>query len=498
MMRTFNSPALTLAKIAESCNAEISIGKDDLAEIVITGATHSDSDVMPGDLFVAIPGAKRHGAEFSENAKNRGAVAVLTDPAGAKLVKDLPVLIVDNPRLVAGRVCALLYSEPMRDLNCIAITGTNGKTTVTTLLHQIFSAAHRECGLIGTVETRIGDEVIASVRTTPEATDLQALAAVMRERHMRHLVVEASSHALQLHRLEGAHFAIAGFTNLTQDHLDVHGDMESYFAAKAALFNFAMAELACINIDDPYGARLAASTELPVVSISRANPKAVWHYTQIDSEARGVQLKIRGAGGILIETTTTLRGGYNFDNLLMAIAIAVESGVDPIDIAAVVPKISGAVGRLEEVSVGQNFNAFVDYAHTPDAVTNVLKSIREFTSGKVVAVLGCGGDRDASKRPLMGKALIENSDIAIFTSDNPRSEDPAEVLREMVGGLSVSDPSQIISDRSSAITYAVSKAEFGDTVIILGKGHELGQEIKGKVFEFDDRLILAQAIEAKG
>ena len=496
-MRTFNSPALTLAKIAESCNAEISIGKDDLAEIVITGATHSDSDVMPGDLFVAIPGAKRHGAEFSESAKNRGAVAVLTDPAGAKLVKDLPVLIVDNPRLVAGRVCALLYSEPMRDLNCIAITGTNGKTTVTTLLQQIFSAAHRECGLIGTVETRIGDEVIASVRTTPEATDMQVLAAVMRERHMRHLVVEASSHALQLHRLEGAHFAIAGFTNLTQDHLDFHGDMESYFAAKAALFNFAMAELACINIDDPYGARLAASTELPVVSISRANPKAVWHYTQIDSAARGVQLKIRGAGGILIETTTTLRGGYNFDNLLMAIAIAVESGVDPIDIAAIVQKISGAVGRLEEVSVGQNFNAFVDYAHTPDAVSNVLKSIREFTSGKVIAVLGCGGDRDASKRPLMGKALIENSDIAIFTSDNPRSEDPAEVLREMVGGLSVSDPSQIISDRSSAITYAVSKAEFGDTVIILGKGHELGQEIKGKVFEFDDRLILAQAIEAK-
>jgi UDP-N-acetylmuramoyl-L-alanyl-D-glutamate--2,6-diaminopimelate ligase len=497
MMRTFDSPALTLAKIAESCNAESSKSKDDLAKIVITGATHSDSDVMPGDLFVAIPGAKRHGAEFSESAKNRGAVAVLTDPAGAKLVKDLPVLIVDNPRLVAGRVCALLYSEPMRDLNCIAITGTNGKTTVTTLLHQIFSAAHRECGLIGTVETRIGDEVIASVRTTPEATDMQALAAVMRERHMRHLVVEASSHALQLHRLEGAHFAIAGFTNLTQDHLDFHGDMESYFAAKAALFNFAMAELACINIDDPYGARLAASTELPVVSISRANPKAVWHYTQIDSAARGVQLKIRGTGGILIETTTTLRGGYNFDNLLMAIAIAVESGVDPIDIAAIVPKISGAVGRLEEVSVRQNFNAFVDYAHTPDAVTNVLKSIREFTSGKVIAVLGCGGDRDASKRPLMGKALIENTDIAIFTSDNPRSEDPAEVLREMVGGLSVSDPSQIISDRSSAITYAVSKAEFGDTVIILGKGHELGQEIKGKVFEFDDRLILAQAIEAK-
>ena len=496
-MRPFNAPALTLAKIAESCNAESSTGSDLLAEIVINGATHSDGEVMPGDLFVAIPGAKRHGAQFAESAKKRGAVAVLTDPSGAKLIKDLPVLVVHNPRLVAGRVSALLYSEPMRDLNCIAITGTNGKTTVTTLLHQIFSAAHRECGLVGTVETRIGNEVIASKRTTPEATDLQALAAAMRERHMRHLVIEASSHALQLNRLEGAHFAIAGFTNLTQDHLDFHGDMDSYFAAKAALFNFALAELACINIDDPYGARLAASTELPVLSISRSNPKAVWHYTQIDSQAKRVQLKIRGSGGILIETTTTLRGGYNFDNLLMAIAIAVESGVDPIDIAAIVPKISGAAGRLEEVSVGQNFNAFVDYAHTPDAVSNVLKSIREFTSGKVIAVLGCGGDRDASKRPLMGKALIESADIAIFTSDNPRSEDPSEILREMVVGLTLSDPSQTISDRASAIAHAVSIAEPGDTVAILGKGHELGQEIKGKLFEFDDRLVLAQAIEAK-
>lgn len=496
-MRPFNSPALSLAKIAESCNAESSIGKGALAEIVINGATHSDSDVMPGDLFVAIPGAKHHGAEFSEGARKRGAVAVLTDQSGAKLVKNLPVLVVENPRIVAGRVSALLYSEPMRDLNCIAITGTNGKTTVTTLLYQIFSAAHRECGLIGTVETRIGNEVIASIRTTPEATDLQALSAVMRERHLRHLVVEASSHALQLHRLEGAHFAIAGFTNLTQDHLDFHGDMESYYAAKAALFNFTMADLACINIDDAFGARLAASTELPVVSLSRGNPKANWHYIEIDSETKRVQMKIRGSGGILIETSTTLRGGYNYDNLLMAIAIAVESGIDPVDIAAIVPKITGAAGRLEEVSVGQNFNAFVDYAHTPDAVSNVLKSIHEFTSGKVIAVLGCGGDRDASKRPLMGKALMESADIAIFTSDNPRSEDPTEILRQMVGGISVKNQSQVINDRAKAIAYAVSMAEPGDTVAILGKGHELGQEIKGEVFEFDDRLVLAQTIEAK-
>jgi UDP-N-acetylmuramoyl-L-alanyl-D-glutamate--2,6-diaminopimelate ligase len=497
MMRPFSAPAVTLAKIAQSCNADSSIDQAELASLTISGVTHNDGDVLPGDLFIAIPGAKRHGAEFADSAKKRGAIAVLTDPAGAELIKGLPILVVADPRMIAGQIAALLYSAPMRDLNCIAITGTNGKTTVTTLLHQIFQAARRECGLIGTVETRIGSEILGSIRTTPEATDLQALAAVMRERHMRHLVIEASSHALQLHRLEGSYFAIAGFTNLTQDHLDFHGDMESYFAAKSALFNFAMTDLACINIDDPYGARLAASTEIPVISLARTNPKATWHYIEIDTSSKRVQLKVRGSGGILIETTTSLRGGYNFDNLLMAIAIAVESGVDPIDIAAIVPKISGAAGRLEEVSVGQNFSAFVDYAHTPDAVSNVLKSIREFTSGKVIAVLGCGGDRDASKRPLMGKSLIENADIAIFTSDNPRSEDPTTILEAMVYGVNVDQPSQVVIDRASAIAYAVSIAAAGDTVAVLGKGHELGQEIKGQTFDFDDRLVLAQAIEAK-
>ncbi len=500
-MRPFNSPAVTLSKIAQTCSATSTTSEKDLAEINVTGATHSDGQVQPGDLFIAMPGANRHGAEFVISAKKNGAVAALTDAAGANQISELvpgfPVLVVTNPRLIAGRIAALIYSEPMRDLNCIGITGTNGKTTVTTLLHQIFEAAHRDCGLIGTVETRIGNEAIASQRTTPEATDLQSLAAVMRERHMRHLVLEASSHALALHRLEGAHFAIVGFTNLTQDHLDFHGDMESYFAAKAALFNFAIADLACINIDDPYGVRLSESTELPVITLSRTNRKATWHFIEIDTSAKRVQLKVRGSGGILIETTTTLRGGYNFDNLLMAIAIAVESGVDPIDIAAIVPHISGAAGRMEEVVVGQNFSAFVDYAHTPDAVSNVLSSIREFSSGKVIAVLGCGGDRDSSKRPLMGKALSAGADIAIFTSDNPRSEDPEVILQAMTNGLKIADPSKVITDRAAAIAYAVSIANSGDSVAVLGKGHELGQAIKGKTLDFDDRLVLAQAIEAK-
>ena len=493
-MRPFSQSTLKLTKVAGAVSATCELSEAELSKIVISGLTHNDSQVEPGDLFIAIPGANRHGAEFAMSAVSKGAVAILTDSAGAAYVKGIPVLVVADPRRVAGNIAALLYNEPMRDLASIGITGTNGKTTVSTLIYQIFEAAGRDSGLIGTIETRIGKDAIDSSRTTPEATDLQALSAVMRERHMRHLVMEVSSHAMVLHRMQGAHFAFVGFTNLTQDHLDFHGDIESYFAAKAKLFTYEFADQAVINIDTEYGARLADKTELPVISLSRLNPQATWHFADIDTSGKQVHFKIRGSGGMLIESSTKLRGGYNLDNLLMAIAIAVESGVDPVDIAAAVPALSGAAGRLEEVSVGQSYSAFVDYAHTPDAVSNVLESIREFTSGKVIAVLGCGGDRDSSKRPLMGQALLKGCDIAVFTSDNPRSEDPSQILKEMVGNLKVSAPAIVIEDRKSAIEYAVSLASQGDTIAILGKGHELGQEIAGQKLDFDDRKVLAQAI----
>ena len=493
-MRPFSQSTLKLTKVAGAVSATCELSEAELSKIEISGLTHNDSQVEPGDLFIAIPGANRHGAEFAMSAVSKGAVAILTDSAGAAYVQGIPVLVVADPRRVAGNIAALLYNEPMRDLASIGITGTNGKTTVSTLIYQIFEAAGRDSGLIGTIETRIGKDAIESSRTTPEATDLQALSAVMRERHMRHLVMEVSSHAMVLHRMQGAHFAFVGFTNLTQDHLDFHGDIESYFAAKAKLFTYEFADQAVINIDTEYGARLADKTELPVISLSRLNPQATWHFAEIDTSGKQVHFKIRGSGGMLIESSTKLRGGYNLDNLLMAIAIAVESGVDPVDIAAAVPALSGAAGRLEEVSVGQSYSAFVDYAHTPDAVSNVLESIREFTSGKVIAVLGCGGDRDSSKRPLMGQALLKGCDIAVFTSDNPRSEDPSQILKEMVGNLKVSAPAIVIEDRKSAIEYAVSLASQGDTIAILGKGHELGQDIAGQKLDFDDRKVLAQAI----
>jgi UDP-N-acetylmuramoyl-L-alanyl-D-glutamate--2,6-diaminopimelate ligase len=467
------------------------------ASLSFTGITHIDSEVEPGDLFIAVPGARVHGATFIDSAMKRGAVAVLTDEAGLAHCASIPALVVSDVRTAGALISASLYQNPTRDIASIGITGTNGKTTVSTLLYQIFTAVGRDTGLIGTVETRIGAEVLKSSRTTPEAPELQALAAVMRERHMRHLVMEVSSHALTLKRIKGSHFAIAAFTNLTQDHLDFHQDMDSYFAAKAALFTSEYAQQAFINIDSSYGQRLADQVKIPMTTLSRSNKSATWHFTETHNVARGVEFSARGAGGILIDSHTQLCGGFNLDNLLLALAIAVECGIDPIELAAITPSLTGAPGRLEAVSLGQRYRAFVDYAHSPDAVSNVLAAAREFTPGKIIAVLGCGGDRDAGKRPLMGRALVEGADVAIFTSDNPRSEKPSEILKQMTDLLKFQAPSQIIEDRTDAIRAAIAMATDDDTVLVLGKGHETGQEIAGVVTAFDDRLVLAQAIEAK-
>lgn len=470
---------------------------ESLSDIQVSGISQASNSVLPGDLFVALAGEKFHGAVFAAEAIKNGAVAVLTDEVGATQISGVPVLVSANPRRAAGIASAWFYSEPMRDLYSIGVTGTNGKTTVTTLLHQIMTAAGRESGLIGTVETRIGIETLASKRTTPESSDLQALSAVMRERHMRNLVIEVSSHAITLERIRGSHFAVVGFTNLSQDHLDFHKDMEDYFQAKAKLFTYEYADLAVINTDDSYGKRLSEQTELPVVTLSRLDSKASWHYVTIASDYVGASIAIRGSGGILIEAKTRLHGGYNYDNLLMAIALAVESGIDPIDIAAIIPTLTGAVGRLESVRLGQNFTALVDYAHSPDAVTRVLETAREISDGRVIAVLGCGGDRDKTKRTLMGQALRDGSDIAIYTSDNPRSENPEEILVQMVLDIEITPPSEVIVDRARAIRAAVNLAEAGDVVMVLGKGHEKGQEINGTIYEFDDRIELARAIEDK-
>ena len=427
-------------------------------------------------------------------------MAFVTDPQGARLIEGIaPVLVVSNPRMTVGAIASWFYRSPFSSIDCVGITGTNGKTTSASLLEQLWRMDGRTTGFIGTIGISIDGEAFDATFTTPEATDLQSIVATMRERNVRNMVMEVSSHALTMHRVTGSHFKIVGFTNLTQDHLDFHGDMEKYFHAKARLFTNEYSESAIVNIDDPHGLRLFQDAQIPTKSLSRTNQKADWYYQshEVSQSGIGFDVAIRGVGGVLIEGYLPLLGLHNLDNALLATALAVESGVDPVAISYYMRNLRAPIGRLEPVDVGQNFLALVDYAHTPDAVVRALATARSLTSGRVIAVLGCGGDRDKTKRPIMGNALRAGADFAIFTSDNPRSEDPMQILAEMVGSQK-SENEFIEPDRRGAIAVAIVEARSGDCVIVLGKGHERGQEINGIKYPFDDRIELASAIEGLG
>lgn len=490
-MRPITTPSRTSIELARFLGAEAPS-----QDFTFTGLSNSTKNIVDGDLFIARAGAKVHGASFAANARDAGAVAVVTDAEGAKLVAGtLPTIVVANPRFIMGDIASWFYNAPFRALHGFGITGTNGKTTTASLLFQIWQMNNREAGMIGTVGISIGKDEYPAQFTTPESSELQAAVATMVERGARNLVMEVSSHAIVQRRIAGAHFANVAFTNLTQDHLDFHGDMESYFSAKAKLFTTEYADQGFINIDDPYGRRLSEISEVPIQTLSRSSQDATWHYTSCEISAGGYDVAIRGVGGILIEGHLPLVGAHNLDNALMAISLAVESGVDPLSISMDMHRLVGPAGRLEKVSIGQKFLALVDYAHSPDAVERVLSAVREITSGRVIAVLGCGGDRDATKRPLMGSALKAGSDFAIFTSDNPRSENPEVILDQMLSKISADDTCVREVDRRGAIAIAISEAQEGDTVIILGKGHEIGQEINGVKHPFDDRIELARAIE---
>jgi UDP-N-acetylmuramoyl-L-alanyl-D-glutamate--2,6-diaminopimelate ligase len=472
------------------------IGIESDLKLNFTGVTSDSRSVASGDLFVALPGTNSHGASFVDAVKAGDAVAVLTDEAGAKLVgTKLPVIVVPNPRRILGDLCSWFYGSPSSSMQLIGITGTNGKTTTTTILNQILKSAGKSTGLIGTIGIEIGPEKLAASFTTPEASELQSLLATMRERHVSHVSMEVSSHALEALRIAGTKFNVVGFTNLTQDHLDFHGDMASYFAAKSKLFASEYSDLGFVNIDDAYGKKLHEASNISMVSLSRENRGAQWHFERIESTTRGYSAAIRGTGGILIEGDFSLIGDHNLDNLLMAVAIATQLEIDPLVIGNSLSQITGAAGRLESIELGQKFLALIDYAHTPDAVTRILATLRKSVSGRIIAVLGCGGDRDKSKRPIMGRELLEGSDLAIFTSDNPRSESPEDILTEMTTGLKLKENSTTLVDRREAIAFAVASALPGDCVVILGKGHESGQEISGKKLAFDDRIELARAIE---
>jgi UDP-N-acetylmuramoyl-L-alanyl-D-glutamate--2,6-diaminopimelate ligase len=472
------------------------IGVETSLDLAITGITSDSRAVESGDLFVALPGSKTHGATHIDQVVNNGAVAVLTDEQGREIIAGkLPVMLVPEPRRNLGDICSWFYDSPSRSVRISGITGTNGKTTTTTILAQILNFAGKSTGLIGTIGIEIGTEKIATNFTTPEASELQSLFAIMHERHISHVAMEVSSHALEARRVAGTKFALVGFANLTQDHLDFHGDMETYFEAKSKLFSPQFSELGFVNIDNSYGLRLFNNSDIPVISLAKENRSAQWHFERIESTDWGYLVAIRGTGGVLIEGQINLIGDHNLDNVLMAVAMAFEFEIDPLVIGNSLAQLCGAKGRLESVNIGQKFLALVDYAHTPDAVLRTLATLRKSSKGRIIAVLGCGGDRDRSKRSAMGRELIAGSDFAIFTSDNPRGERAEDILSEMTDGLSLGENESIILDRREAIALAVATALPGDCVVILGKGHETGQEILGKKDPFDDRIELARAIE---
>ncbi|WP_432115842.1 UDP-N-acetylmuramoyl-L-alanyl-D-glutamate--2,6-diaminopimelate ligase [Streptomyces sp. S1] len=478
------------------------LGTDTPGDAEISGITHDSRAVRPGDVYAALPGARLHGADFVAQAAGLGAAAILTDPAGAEraAATGLPVLVVEDPRARMGELAAEIYGRPGADLLKIGITGTSGKTTTAYLVEGGLRGAGRRTGLVGTVEMRIGDERIKSERTTPEATDLQALFAVMRERGVEAVAMEVSSHALVLGRVDGCVFDVAVFNNLSPEHMEFHSDMEDYFRAKAGLFTPERSRLGVVNLDDAYGRRLAKEAGVPVVTFSaEGRADADWRAEDLVLGSHDSTFTAVGPGGERIAATAPLPGPFNVANTLAAIVTLAAAGLDPEAAAEGVAAVPGVPGRLERVDAGQPYLAVVDYAHKTDAVESVLRSLREVTEGRLHVVIGCGGDRDVTKRGPMGAAAARLADTAVLTSDNPRSEDPLAILTAMLAGAADVPAAErgevlVLADRAAAITAAVTRARPGDTVLVAGKGHEQGQEIAGAVRPFDDREVLRAAL----
>ena len=462
------------------------------SDVAITGVSINASEVKSGDLFIALPGTKTHGMNFIDQAISKGAVAVLSD---RKIESKIPVFIDPSPRNLVGSIADWVYNKPFSKLEAVGITGTNGKTTTSNLIKQLWELNNINSGLIGTLGVEIGEEKMAGVRTTPEADELQALAAVMVERGNTQLAMEVSSIAIDQGRINSAKYKVVAFSNLTQDHLDYHKSMDQYFDAKAKLFTPEFAQNAVINIDDQYGQRLYKMSKLPIKTVSRSDKSADWYYSRIESLSDGYKVEISGKSGQIISGNFPLIGDHNLDNLLLAVACVSICGLTDIQITNSISKLKSVPGRLEIISAGQSFSAVVDYAHTPDAVSRVLKSVRSFTSGRVIGILGCGGDRDKSKRLPMGQALFNGSDLSIFTSDNPRSEKAEAILKDMTAGINMAEKGFVLTDRKDAINFAVKTAKPGDCILLMGKGHESGQEISGVITPFDDRIELANSIK---
>ena len=472
------------------------------AGVVLTGISHDSHAVRPGDLYLARPGEHSHGARFAADAVAAGAVALLTDAEGAELAgaTGVPVVVVADARAVAGPVAGWVYGDPSAGMRLIGVTGTNGKTTTSYLIDAALREAGEVTGLVGTVETRIAGEAVPSVRTTPEATDLQALLAVMRERGVTSAVMEVSSHALALGRVDGIGYDVAVFTNLSQDHLDFHPDLEAYFEAKALLFRSDRSRYAVVNVDDEHGVVLAGRLAGRCATYTIAGDDADWRAVDVVAGPAGSTFRVVGPG-VDLPAEVALPGRFNVANALAAIAAVVASGIAVDAAVRGIAALPGVPGRMERIDEGQPFAAVVDYAHTPEAIRSLLTSLREVTPGRLIVVLGAGGDRDRTKRPLMGAAAAQGADVAVLTTDNPRWEDPLEILaaveqgaRQPGGGAEL----LVEPDRRLAIDAAVRLARTGDTLVVAGRGHEAGQESAGVIRPFDDRAVLAESLRTAG
>jgi UDP-N-acetylmuramoyl-L-alanyl-D-glutamate--2,6-diaminopimelate ligase len=463
-------------------------------DVEIAQVTHDSRRCGAGALFVAIRGTAADGNQYVEAARRKGAAAVASEqpPPG-----EGPWLSVPDAREALAVLSAAVLGDPASRLELVGVTGTNGKTTTSYLIDSALRAAGEKPGLVGTVAYRIGDRVAEAVRTTPESSDLQALFREMVDAGCRHAVLEVSSHSLALKRVHGLRFAVAVFTNLTRDHLDFHGDMDAYFAAKRVLFESLLREdgHAIVNLDDDRGEELVHASRGRVWTYSAASAKA-------DLVAEDVRLSLGGtrftartpAGPLAIESA--LLGLFNVENVLAAIGAALALGLPPQAVQRGIASLRGVPGRMEQVVAGQPFTVLVDYAHTDDALKNLLETVRGLQPKRLITVFGCGGDRDRSKRPLMGTVASRLSDLVVLTSDNPRSEPPEAILEEIRRGVPASRAAQtlVLPDRREAIARALELASAGDAVVIAGKGHESYQVLRERTVPFDDRQVARELL----
>lgn len=464
---------------------------------IIHGITMDSRQVQPGDIYACVPGANVDGHDFAEQALKKGAAALLVERIQPL---EAPQIEVKHVREVMGKIAANIYDHPSQRLEVIGVTGTNGKTTITHLVERIALKEGKKVGLIGTLGARIAGREIPGSRTTPEAIDLQKLQAEMVEEGVELAVMEVSSHALVLGRVNGCEFNSGIFTNLTQDHLDYHKTMEEYLEAKSRLFSGLMgskqAKVGVINGDDPAADTLVKISAAPAVTYGVKAEKLDYRADEVELTVEGVRFNVHFKGkSQRVQYATP--GMFSVYNALAAFTWAVESGRDPMLVAEALGEIQGVPGRFESIRSGQPFQVIVDYAHTPDGLENVLRTAREFTEGRLITVFGCGGDRDKGKRPKMGSIAADLSDFVLVTSDNPRTEEPREIIKDILVGVTGVEYTAL-ENRREAIESACRLAKAGDTLLIAGKGHEDYQIIGKEVFPFDDREVAREALRRLG